>query len=250
MNQPTFKKHEFKLPTGILAAALAPDGKALVAGCMDGVYRCGIDAKHEQKLYGHDSYVSSVAWLADDVILSAGYDGVVRWFDSKTGQSLREVKLHDFWSWDMAVSPDQTMLASVTGQYLAGGYKYEPLPEREPSLKIVSIESGETIHQLSHVPSVQAVAFSPDSKFVAAGNLMGEVRVFDTADGKQVSSFTTSDFTSWGIIKSHSYLGGIFAMQVHARWQRVVAVRDGADAGPDGGQWTAVMAEMDLAGSA
>jgi WD40 repeat protein len=214
MNQTTLqKKHEFKLPTGILAAALAPDGQALIAGCMDGVYRCDVDAKNQQKLYQHDSYVSSVAWLADDVILSAGYDGAVRWFDLKTAESLREVKLHDFWSWDMAVSPDQTMLASVTGQYLAGGYKYEPLPEREPSLKIVSIPSGETIHQLPHVPSVQAVAFSPDSRFVAAGNLMGEVRVFDTADGKLVSSFTTPDFTSWGIIKSHSYLGGIFAIK-------------------------------------
>jgi WD40 repeat protein len=214
MNNPTLtKKHEFKLPTGVLAAALAPDGDSLVAGCMDGVYRLRFDPHEHKKLFSHDSYVSSTAWLADDQLLSAGYDGTIAWFDPASNECTRKVRLHDFWSWDMAVSPDEKLLASVTGQYLAGGYKYEPQQEREPSLKIVSVESGETLHSLPHVPSVQAVAFSPDSRLVAAGNLMGEVRLFDVTDGQLVANFTTPDFTSWGIIKSHCYLGGIFAIE-------------------------------------
>lgn len=213
MNAPKLtKKHAFKLPTGVLSASLAPDGKSLVAGCMDGVYSLQFDPHEEQKLYTHDNYVSSTARLVDDRLLSAGYDGTVHWFDLKSGKRLRKNRLHDFWSWDMAVSPDEKLLASVTGQYLAGGYKYEPQPEREPSLKIVSVETGETVHSLPHVPSVQAVAFSPDSRYVAAGNLMGEIRVYDVTDGKLASNWTTPDFTSWGIIKSHCYLGGIFAM--------------------------------------
>ncbi len=146
-------------------------------------------------------------------ILSAGYDGRVRWYDRARGEVTRDEKVHDFWSWDMAVSPDRKLFASVTGQYLAGGYKYEPQPEREPSLMVGSIDSGQLIHRLPHVPSVQAVAISPDSKSVAAGNLMGEVRVFGTDDGEMKATFTTDAFTSWGIIKSHSYIGGIFAMQ-------------------------------------
>jgi WD40 repeat protein len=47
---------------------------------------------------------------------------------------------------------------------------------------------------------------------MAAGNLMGEVRVWEVATGKQVANWTTDAFTSWGIIKSHCYLGGIFAL--------------------------------------
>lgn len=213
MDKPELKKKlEFKLPTGILAASLA-HGESLVAGCMDGVYLVNFATEQTEKLYQHESYVSTVALVSDELVLSAGYDGAVCWFDLKTREMVRRVPLHEFWSWDMAVSPDQKLIASVTGQYLAGGYKYEPQPEREPSLRIVSIESGEVLHSLPHVPSVQSVAFSPDSKLVAAGNLMGEVRVFDVTDGAMVANWTTPDFTSWGIIKSHCYLGGIFAMQ-------------------------------------
>ncbi len=202
----------FKLPTGILDAALAADGKSLVAGCMDGVFIADLEGKTFAKIDQHASYVSSVAWLSEGIVLSAGYDGALHWTDVAAEKRVREVALHDFWSWDMAVSPDRKLIASVTGQYLAGGYKYEPQPEREPSVRIVSAETGQILHSLPHVPSVQSVAFSNDGRYVAAGNLMGEVRVWDVQTGAMQSTFTTPDLTSWGIIKSHCYLGGIFAM--------------------------------------
>jgi WD40 repeat protein len=177
------------------------------------VYRLDRDSGNHERLYQHDSYVSSVEWASDDWIVSAGYDGKLCWYDIANQTVARRVPLHQFWSWDMALSPDRTLLASVTGQYLAGGYKYEPQPEREPSLRVVSVDSGETLLNLSHVPSVQAVAISPDNQFVAAGNLMGEIRVYDLNRGELVANWTTPDFTSWGIIKSHCYLGGIFSMR-------------------------------------
>jgi WD40 repeat protein len=181
---------------------------------MDGVYMADLPSKSAERIGQHESYVSSAAFLpAQDAVVSAGYDGAIQWFDLATRQQTRHLELHEFWSWDMAVSPDQAMMASVTGQYLAGGYKYEPLAEREPSLRIVSATSGEVLHSLPHVPSVQAVAFSPDSQFVAAGNLMGEVRVWNCQSSELAAQWTTPDFTSWGIIKSHCYLGGIFAIR-------------------------------------
>jgi WD40 repeat protein len=207
------EKHKQKLPMGILSAALLPSGNRIVAACMDGVYLGSTDGSvAPSRLYAHESYVSSVRVLHDELIVSSGYDGVICWYDIVSEQEIRRVKLHDFWSWDMAISPNQKYLASVTGQYLAGGYKYEPQAEREPSLRILDAETGVVLHSLPHVPSVQAVAFTPDSQFVAAANLMGEIRVFRVDDGTLVSNWTTPDFTSWGIIKSHCYLGGVFAM--------------------------------------
>lgn len=204
---------DFKLPTAILGASLASDGSSLVAGCMDGVYRVDLNARSFKQIGSHDSYVSSAAFLTKQgQLISAGYDGVLQWFNAQTNEVERKVKLHEFWSWDMAVSPDEKYVASVTGQYLADGYKYEPAPEREPSVKLLAADSGTVLHSLPHVPSVQAVAFSHDSRYVAAGNLMGEVRIWECASGKEAGRFTTSSFTSWGIIKSHCYLGGIFAM--------------------------------------
>ena len=205
---------DMRLPMGILSASIAPDASALVAGCMDGVYHLDLKSKQHEKLYAHDSYVSSACWdTANDRLVSAGYDGSICWFDTAERKETRRLKTHDFWSWDMAMSPDGKWIASVTGQYLAGGYKYEPKPESEPSVKVISRETGEAMHSLSHVPSVQAVAFSNDSRLVAAGNLMGEVRVWDTRIGEMVTRFKTEQLTSWGIIKSHCYLGGVFAIK-------------------------------------
>ncbi len=203
--------HRHKLPMAVLSAALVGDGQTAYAGTMDGVYRLHVESGEHEKLYEHQSYVSSVALIDEPAMLiSAGYDGQLKWYDLREGQVVRHLKAHDFWSWRMAVAPNGRYVASVTGQYLAGGYEYEPAPEREPSVRVYRVRDGVLLHSLPHVPSVQSVAFSPDSRFVAAGNLMGELRVWDVESGAQAAAWKTEDFTSWGIIKSHHYLGGVF----------------------------------------
>ena len=134
------------------------------------------------------------------------------WHDIVERRPIRVVQAHAFWSWDLALSADGRLLASTTGRYEAGGYKYEPAAEREPSVKVYDARTGELRLSLAHVPPVQAVAISPDGRHVAAGNLMGEIRVWETTGGRQVAGWTTSELTSWGVIKSHHYLGGVFAM--------------------------------------
>ncbi|MEM8669534.1 MAG: hypothetical protein AAGG48_18555 [Planctomycetota bacterium] len=203
----------WKLPMGAMSCVLSDDETTMIAGCMDGVYRFDLANGKEERLYQHESYVSSVARISDHRVVSAGYDGRILWFDLKENKLIRDIRAHEFWSWDMCLSPDHTKIASVTGQYLAGSYRYEPQPEREPSIKVFAADSGELIHALSHVPSTQAVSISPDNRLLAAGNIMGEIRIFDLENGQMIANWTTPDFTSWGIIKSHCYLGGVFAMQ-------------------------------------
>jgi len=212
------KAKEISLPTAVLALEVSSDGRTAFAACHDGgVFVVGLESGKHELLGRHESYASSLALLPDGgTLISAGYDGALLWHDLKEHKTTRRVKAHEFWSWDMEVTSDGALVASVTGRYEAGGYKYEPAPEREPSVKVFDAKSGELRHALAHVPPVQAVAFTPDGHHVAAGNLMGEVRVWETATGKQVSQWTTPDLTSWGIIKSHHYLGGVFAMMFNA----------------------------------
>jgi WD40 repeat protein len=215
MQQMNFQRiTDFKLPTLILGASWIDSGKSLVAGCMDGVYVIDIETKKYDRIGTHDSYVSSVAALpSEGIYVTAGYDGAIQWFSRDERTSTRRVLAHNFWSWDMAVSADGKLLASVTGQYLAGGYKYEPASELEPSVRVFDVLSGELRYSFNHVPSVQAVAFSHNSQYLAAGNLLGEVRIWDCQTGQLINAFTTKDFTSWGIIKSHCYLGGVFGLK-------------------------------------
>ncbi len=203
-----------KLPTAVFAVDAHPDGKHLFAACFDGgVYEVALDSGEHKLLGKHTSYASGVQYSpTQDRLVSAGYDGSLNWFSPKEGKQIRSIEAHKFWSWKMRVSPDEKLVASVTGQYLAGGYKYEPLAEREPSVKVFDAETGKLRRAFPHIPPTLSVAFSPDSRYLAAANMMGEIRVWDMTNGKQVAVCTTPDFTSWGIIKSHHYLGGIFDM--------------------------------------
>ncbi len=209
------KKH-ILLPTAVYAADVYLDGKHLCAACFDGgVYEVNIEAGTNRMLGKHDSYASGVRYLPGlDQIVSAGYDGTIRWFEpgkeGKEPKLIRKIDAHKFWSWKMRVSADGKLVASATGQYMAGGYKYEPAAETEPSVKVYEAATGKMLLALTHVPPVLSVAISPDSRYVAAANLMGEVRVWSVETGKQVATWTTPDFTCWGIIKSHHYVGGIF----------------------------------------
>jgi hypothetical protein len=216
---------EWSLPTAVLALDCHPDSKQLFAACFDGTVHELILASGERRTLGkHDSYASGVHYLPQlNQLVSAGYDGALRWFDLASGKPIRVVEAHKFWSWKMRVSPDGRWVGTVTGQYVAGGYKYEPAPEREPSVKVFDAATGALRWSLSHLPPTLSVAFSPDSRHIAAANLMGEVRVWDLETGKQVAAWTTPDFTCWGIIKSHHYVGGIYDLAFSADGRELLA---------------------------
>jgi WD40 repeat protein len=231
------KEKEFMLATGVLSLDITPDAKTAFASCIDGsVQAVNIESGEKHALGEHDSYASSLALIeGSSMLISGGYDGALLWHDVTERKTTRRVSAHKFWSWQTAASRDGKFVASVTGQYICGGYKYEPLAEREPSVRVFAARDGELAHDFAHVPPVQSVAFSRDGKFLAAGNLMGEVRVWELADGKQVANFTTSSFTGWGIIKGHYYTGGIFALHFAANDGELYVVGMGSTTDPAAG---------------
>jgi WD40 repeat protein len=213
------------LPTTVLGLDVSADLKHCYAACMDGgVYRVDAENGTSEVLLRHESFASGVCRVPGAArLISSGYDGILQWFDLESEELLQQVAAHKFWSWQSAVSPDGRLFASVTGQYLAGSVKYDPAPETEPSVKVFEAETGKIVYELSHVPSVQAVAFSPNNKYLAAGNLVGEIRVWELATGKQLAKFNSSGFTSWGIIKSHCFQGGIYSLAFSPDSECVIA---------------------------
>ncbi len=204
------------LPTGVLGLAVSRDAARLFVACMDGgIYEVAADSGKRLRFDGvHASYASGCLLLPDEqTLISAGYDGRLLWHEVATRRVVRSVVAHDFWSWRLALSADGRRVASVSGQYLAGGEKYEPAAGTAPTVKVFDAATGERIHSWTQTPPVQSVAFSPDGQFLAAGNLMGEVCVWDLSTGRPVAEFRTPDFTSWGIIKSPHYVGGIYGLK-------------------------------------
>jgi WD40 repeat protein len=228
---------EIKLPSPVLGLDVSIDAKKAWAACLDGtVHEVDLSSGERVLLGKHDSYASSVHKMPNnEIVVSGGYDGVLNWHDLKEKKIIRRVQAHQFWSWQTAVSPDGQRVASVTGRYECGGYKYEPAPEKEPSVKVFNGSTGELLHSFPHIPPVQAVTFSPDSRHVAAGNLMGEVRVWDLTSGAMVATFTTPSFTGWGIIKGHYYTGGIYAMQFTPDGEELIVAGMGSTTDPAAG---------------
>src|SRR5262249_54001579 len=155
------------LPTGVLGLALAPDGKRLFAACMDGsIVECDLAAGKQTPFEGrHASFASGCVLTPDGTtLISAGYDGAVQWHDVATRKTSRTVKAHSFWSWQLAISPDGHRVASVTGQYLTGGERYEPAKAAEPTVKVFDVETGNLMKSFDLLPPVLSVAFSPDGR--------------------------------------------------------------------------------------
>jgi WD40 repeat protein len=216
--------HDYKLPTGAFGLAIAPDGSRAFATCADGVlYDIDLATGQTTPFAGkHSSYATGCVLLPDGrTVISGGYDGLLLWHDVETRQCARRVQAHQFWNWQLALSPDGRRLATVTGQYVPGSWKYDPAPEREPSVKVFDTTTGDLVASFSHTPPVLSCAFSADGQHLAAANILGEVRVWNlppqiaagaSIDGQPIAQFTSPDFTSWGTTKSHHYSGGIFGL--------------------------------------
>jgi len=214
--------HDHKLPAGALGLAVTADGSRAFATCADGmVYDVNLATGEAQAFeQSHSSFASGCVLLPDErTVISGGYDGALLWHDVESRRCWRRVKAHQFWNWQLALSPDGTRLATTTGQYLPGDWKYEPAAEGESSVKVFDTLSGDLLASYSHRPPVLSCAFSPDGQHIAAANMMGEVRVWDsqTGDDRQpVAQWTSPDFTSWGTIKTHHYCGGIYGLAFSA----------------------------------
>lgn len=210
------QNHSF--PTGVLGLAISSDGQRAFITCADGgVYAVDpATGKFEAFERRHTSFGSGCVLLPDGrTLISGGYDGELLWHDVETRRCWRRVTAHRFWSWQLALSRNGSQVASVSGQYLPGGWKYEPAAETEPSVKIFDTRTGECVRALPHTPPVLSCAFTPDGGHLAAANLLGEVRVWDLAKettNEPAARWTSPDFTSWGSVKTHHYCGGIYGL--------------------------------------
>ena len=205
------RKQRHEVPMGALGTEVDIERGVAWLACMDGVYELDLQTGSYERLYAHESYASNVCHVRDhDLVVSSGYDGALQWFDLKSRKVVRHIQAHSFWSWDMALAKDSPVIASVSGQYLAGSYEYHPAKSPEPCVRVYDAFSGKLMRSFDFGPPVQAVALSDDGKHVGIGNLMGDAAVCDVETGRMVR-WNTPDFTAFGIIKSHCQIGGIYA---------------------------------------
>jgi RNA polymerase sigma factor (sigma-70 family) len=94
--------------SGVASVAFSPDGKLVLAGCLDNVLRVfELSTGKERKLEGHTQQLHGAVFTPDGKrILSASYDQTVRLWDVESGKEVCRFFGHTNWVWGVAVSPD------------------------------------------------------------------------------------------------------------------------------------------------
>ena len=160
-------------------------------------------AKFEPKQIGqHESYVTGLA-LADKALVSGGYDGKLSWWDIDRASNIRTNDAHTKWIRNVVASPDGKKIASVADDMVC---------------KVWDASTGKLAYELrghkektpTHFPSMLfGCAFSSDGKYLATGDKVGHIVVWDVATGKEVKTLESPGMYTWdGTARNHS-IGGI-----------------------------------------
>lgn len=211
---------------GVLDVAFSPDGARLVSAGADGLAKVwevgtGIEML---TLSGHTDSLHSVAWSPDGrTIATTSDDGdtSVKLWDAKTGELLHTLLGHDVRVWGLDFSPDSSTLITggargiikawdvASGQNLytvideadhIGTVAFAPDGQTfattgEVPLRIRRTANGEEILTLSG-PLLWSAQFSPDGRWLYAGDVNGIIRVF-AVNLEDAVALTLNRLTRW-----------------------------------------------------
>lgn len=160
-------------------------------------------AKFEPRnLYAHESYVTTVT-LAGTTLVSGGYDGKLIWWDITKNQQIRSEAAHQKWIRKAVTAPDGRFVASVADDMVC---------------RIWDVATGKRVHELKgHAPQtphhfgsmLYAVTYSADGKYLATGDKVGHVVIWDTASGQPVTTLETPVMYTWDPRARLHSIGGI-----------------------------------------
>jgi WD40 repeat protein len=189
----------------VFALARMPGTSRLFFGSSDfKVYDIDLaEPKPEAREIGaHTSYVTGLA-LAGNKVVSGSYDGCLIWWDVDKRSQIRTVEAHAKWIRRVVATRDGQKVASVGDDMVcrlweAGSGK--PLCELRG-------HQEKTPH---HYPSMLfACAFAQDGKYVATGDKVGHIVVWETASGKQAATLETPIMYTWDPVQRRHSIGGI-----------------------------------------
>ena len=181
----------------IIRIAWSPDGTRLAAAVVSGpITLFDIATGTAQvRLPGHDFGTTDLGWHpTTDLLATAGQDGHARLWDSRTGEKKAEIPVGAAWVEHVAWAPTGDRLAVAGGRKLSLwnslGQRMRVYPDARSTIADLkwsrdgrrfttatyggvtqwSTDSDTPRQHFEHEGSCLAIAWSPDEKFVAAGN--------------------------------------------------------------------------------
>ncbi len=184
---PSIKQLIRTLPGQAWAVAFSPDGQILATGSQDGTLNLWNwrTAKLIRSL-SHSSPVIDIAFSSDGQTLASGLDqgSRIQLWNYTTGERIQIPKdpnadkygYDDFKSQPVAFSPD--------------GKSFVARSSSGSASRLWNLQTGKLIRTFEAKSSINAVAISPDGKFLATGVRDNALKLWNLRTGELISTFT------------------------------------------------------------
>lgn len=154
----------------------------------------------------HENYVSGLAFVSRPplrLVISASYDRKLAWWDADLGQVIRVVPAHQGWVRDVEPLPDGGRLVSIGDDMLV------KLWDTDTGKLQAEFAGHATRTPQGHVTALYALAVSPDGQYIATGDRIGEVRVWESATGRPAQVFHVPILYTYDERQRKRSIGGI-----------------------------------------
>lgn len=161
-----------------MTAAFSPDGQWIAAGGQDRIVHLwdASAGRHVKQLHGHPHMIIRVSFSSDGQRLATlGIEGTLNVWDLRSEQPLRRIQVPQPPHWSLEYDP--------TGNWLATG-------SQDGTVRLWDCETGEEkLKFRAGNGQARGLSFHPDGSRLAVAvwtNRIGELKVFDTTEGKEL----------------------------------------------------------------
>lgn len=163
---------------------------------------------------GHNSYVTGAA-LVGPTLVTGAYDKQLIWWSTVNNSVVRKVSAHELWIRNVIASPDGSYVVSVADDMQAHLWSVSD----GKKIRTLSGHDEQTPH--GYPSMLYAVTISADGKFIATGDKVGRVIVWDADIGKQVGEVETPVMYTWDPKARRHSIGGIRSLAFSADGKQI-----------------------------